>query len=70
MERQDAVTASELTAREMLIAKEAARLAVKEISDEFYKQVGKTVVTKVLIWIGIAAVAFAAGKGWINVPGK
>ena len=50
----------------MAIAREAARIAVKELSDEFYKQVGKTVVTKILIWIGIAAVAFAAGKGWIT----
>lgn len=56
----------ELTERELAVAKEAARLAVKELSDEFYKQVGKTVVTKVLVWIGIAAVAFAAGKGWIT----
>lgn len=56
----------ELTDREMAVAKTAARLAVSEMADEFYKQVGKTVITKVLIWIGIAAVAFAAGKGWIN----
>jgi hypothetical protein len=56
----------ELTEREMAVAREAARIAVKELSDEFYKQVGKTFVTKVLVWIGIAAVAFAAGKGWIT----
>jgi hypothetical protein len=56
----------ELTEREMAVAREAARIAVKELSDEFYKQVGKTIVTKVLVWIGIAAVAFAAGKGWIT----
>lgn len=56
----------ELTDREMAVAKAAAKLAVTEMADEFYKQVGKTVITKVLIWIGIAAVAFAAGKGWIN----
>lgn len=55
----------ELTEREMLVAKTAAKLAVEELADTFYKQVGKTVVTKVLIWIGIAAVAFAAGKGWM-----
>lgn len=54
-----------LNERELAVAKEAARLAVQEISDEFYRQVGKTVVTKVLIWIGIAFVAFAAGKGWL-----
>lgn len=57
----------ELTDREMAVAKTAARLAVAEMADEFYKQVGKTVVTKVLIWIGVAFVAFAAGKGWIRL---
>jgi hypothetical protein len=55
-----------LTEREMAVAKMAARLAVTEMADQFYKQVGKTVVSKVLIWIGIAAVAFAMGKGWIK----
>lgn len=55
----------ELTDREMAVAKAAARIAIAEISDEFYRQVGKTMVTKVLVWIGIAAVAFATGKGWI-----
>lgn len=54
-----------LNERELAVAKEAARLAIQEITDQFYKQVGKTVVTKVLIWIGIAFVAFAAGKGWL-----
>lgn len=56
----------ELTEREMAVAEEAARRAVTKISDEFYKQVGKTFVTKVLIWIGVAVVAFAAGKGWLK----
>jgi hypothetical protein len=59
-----------LTAREMAIAKEAAKLAVPEavaeLETRFYSQVGKTVVTKLLVWIGIAVVAFAAGKGWIK----
>lgn len=54
-----------LTERELAIAKQAARIAVQEISNEFYLQVGKTLVQKVLIWVGIAAVAFATGKGWI-----
>jgi hypothetical protein len=55
----------ELTDRELAIAKQAAKLAVEELETRFYAQVGKTVVNRVLIWIGIAAVAFAAGKGWI-----
>jgi hypothetical protein len=58
-----------LTDREMLIAKQAAKIAVKEITEGFYAEVGRTVVTRVLIWIGVAAVAFAAGKGWIKFPG-
>jgi len=55
-----------LNERELAIAREAARIAVQEIQDNFYKQVGRGVVTKLLIWIGLAAVAFAAGKGWIS----
>jgi hypothetical protein len=64
--KEQAMSDIQLNEREMAVAREAARIAVKELSDEFYKQVGKTVVTKILIWIGIAAVAFAAGKGWIT----
>lgn len=56
----------ELTEREVTIAKHAAELAVKEVEMRFYAQVGRTVLTRVLIWIGIAFVAFAAGKGWIR----
>lgn len=55
----------ELSPEKLAIAKEAARIAVQEISNEFYKQVGKTLIQKVLIWVGIAAVAFATGKGWV-----
>jgi len=55
----------ELTERERLIAKEAAKLAIEEMSSEFYKKVGKTLVEKILIWIGLLVVGFVAGKGWI-----
>lgn len=55
----------ELTEREKLIAKEAAKLALEELSSEFYKKVGKTVVEKVLIWVGMLFVGFVIGKGWI-----
>ncbi len=55
----------ELTERERLIAKEAAKLALEELSGEFYKKVGKTVVEKVLIWVGMLVVGFVLGKGWI-----
>ena len=55
----------QLTERERMIAKEAAKLALEELSGEFYKKVGKTVVEKVLIWIGLLAVGFVVGKGWL-----
>lgn len=59
---------TQLTEREMLIAKTAAKMAVKEIQDTFYQEVGKGVVTKLLVWIGLATVAFLAGKGYIKFP--
>jgi hypothetical protein len=55
----------ELTERERLIAKEAAKIAIEEMSSEFYKKIGKTVVEKILIWVGLLAVGFIAGKGLI-----
>jgi hypothetical protein len=55
----------ELTDRERLIAKEAAKLALEELSGEFYKRVGKTIVEKILIWIGMLVVGYVFGKGWI-----
>ena len=55
----------ELTERERLIAKEAAKLAIEEMSSEFYKKVGKTIVEKVFIFIGLLAVGLVVGKGWV-----
>ncbi len=55
----------ELTERERLIAKEAAKIAIEEMSSEFYKKIGKTVVEKALIWIGLFVVGLVIGKGWI-----
>ena len=54
-----------LTDREEAIARKAAKLALEEMSSEFYKKVGKTVVEKALIWIGLLVVGFVFGKGWI-----
>jgi len=54
-----------LTDREEAIAKRAAKLAIEEMTGEFYKKVGKTVIEKALIWIGAIAVGFVIGKGWI-----
>jgi hypothetical protein len=53
-----------LNERELAVAKEAARLAIQEITDQFYKQVGKTMVQKV--WIGAIAIGFGLAKGWIT----
>ena len=54
-----------LTEREQAIAKAAAKMAIEEMSGEFYKMVGKTIVEKALIWIGLIVVGFVFGKGWI-----
>ena len=55
----------ELTDREEAIARRAAKLAIEEMSGEFYKKVGKTVIEKALIWIGMLVVGFVIGKGWL-----
>jgi hypothetical protein len=55
----------QLTDRERLIAKEAAKLAIEEMSSEFYKKIGKTIVEKAFIWIGLLVVGFVFGKGWV-----
>lgn len=65
----DAGERIELTDREMAIAKQAARIAVQELTDDFYKSVGKTVVTRVLIWIGMIALGYAGAKGWVSWKG-
>jgi hypothetical protein len=54
-----------LTEREMTIAKVAAKIAVKEVSNEFYRQVGKSVMTRFFVWLGLLAVGFGFAKGWI-----
>jgi hypothetical protein len=55
----------QLTERERAIAKEAAKLAIEEMSSEFYKKIGKTVVEKVFIWVGLFVAGLVLGKGWI-----
>ena len=57
----------ELTEREIHIAQLAAELAVKQMTDSFYKEVGRTVVSRFLIVVGAAFVAFAVGRGWIGI---
>jgi hypothetical protein len=55
----------QLTERERAIAKEAAKIAIEEMSSEFYKKIGKTVVEKVFIWVGLFVAGLVLGKGWI-----
>ena len=56
----------ELTKRELAIAEEAARIAVRSITDDFYKGVGRTVIQRFLIVIGAIAVGWAVGKGYVT----
>lgn len=56
----------ELTEREKIVANEAARLAGGCITDNFYKEVGKAVINRLLVLIGAVVIAFAFGKGWIR----
>lgn len=56
----------ELTDRERVVAREAAKIAVQEVANEFYRQVGKGVVMRVLVWIGMGAIGFAVANGWIT----
>ena len=65
-ERKDD-TEVELSEREIAIAKRAAKLAMQELSDDFYKRVGKTVITRVLVWIGAFALGLGYAKGWISL---
>lgn len=58
----------QLTEREMAIARAAAKMAVKEMTDEFYKGVGRTVVQRALIVIGAMVVGIGLAKGWIVFP--
>lgn len=54
-----------LTDRERIVAEHAADLAVKKMTENFYREVGRSFVNRWLIIIGAAVVAYSAGKGWI-----
>ena len=58
----------ELTERERLVAQEAAKLAVNMVMDEFYKNVGKSIIKRSLIVIGALFVGFGLSRGWIQIP--
>lgn len=61
------ISAHDLSERELAIATVAADLAVKQMTENFYTEVGRTVVKRFFIVVGAAAVAFAFGKGWISI---
>lgn len=50
----------DLTPRDLAIAEKAAEIAVRKMQDEFYRTVGRGVVSKAIIVIGALAVA-----GWV-----
>lgn len=58
----------ELTERERLIAQEAARLAVKQMTDNFYKEVGRSFISKFLIVLGAGVVGYMSAKGYVKIP--
>lgn len=58
----------ELTERERMVAQEAAKLAVNMVMDEFYKNVGKSIIKRSFIVIGALFVGFGVARGWIQFP--
>lgn len=58
--------ADDLNEHDLKIARAAAKIAVRDIADEFYKQVGKGILSKVLVWVGLLALGFGMAKGWIT----
>jgi len=55
-----------LTEREILVAQAAAELAVRRMTDTFYKEVGRTFVARLFIVVGAAVVGFAVARGWVK----
>jgi len=51
------------------IAEKAAEKAVEKITAHFYQEIGKTVVKRVLVLLGVVAVGITtwmAGHGWLK----
>lgn len=57
-----------LTEREMAIARKAAEIAVEMATDTMYKQIGKSVVTRIFVWVGVVVLGIGAANGWIKWP--
>lgn len=53
-------TPPDLTDREHRIAKAAARAVVEEMKEEFFATVGKAIVTKFFVIVGMLFMGFAA----------
>lgn len=58
----------DLDARELAIARRAAKLAVEDIAGEFYKAVGRGIVSRVLVWTGMIVVGWALASN-VDVKG-
>lgn len=54
--------------QEARIVNKAAKQATEMVKLQFFAEVGRTFVTRFLVIIGVVVVAFAAGKGWIELP--
>lgn len=65
----EGIDAGDLTEREIKIAQLAAKLAVQDMTDQFYKGVGRTVIQRFLIIVGAVAAGFFAGRGWPKLLG-
>jgi hypothetical protein len=49
------------------VAKETASAVIEELTDSFYKQVGKTFVSRIFIWVGAGLISLGVAKGWITL---
>jgi len=51
------------------IIEKAAERAVEKMTENFYAHVGRNIVNRFLIWVGIAVFSFLVGTGRIKLPG-
>ena len=45
------------------IAERAAEIAVKKAAESFYSGIGRSIVTKVMMWIGLFVVGYMSARG-------
>lgn len=58
----------ELSDREKLIAQEVAWFVVKQMTDNFYKEVGRSFISRFFIVAGVGIVGYLVAKGYVKVP--